>query len=676
MSLKTRLTVSSVIPLVVMTLLGLTISYFFWGKYKDAQRAEKLSYVVEASLKLVHELQKERGMSTGFVGSSGQKFSQELKDQRKKVDESMERFFKILEESSLVGQKKVAEKLQVIRTFIKQLPTVRSRIDSLQMDKGAVVNFYTGLNAELIGLTGLIAHYTGDVHIAAKIVALEEFSRFKDVEGIKRALLSVVFAVDRFEEDLLERYLKLSGKQEAFLEVFYDVAPDEYIKIFEEVRTSPQFRDAEDLERLALTQKENFGVSPERWFEVQTRKINLLKQVEDSMISNLINIAKQVKGDYLLRFSVMSVSVFVVLLVVSFITFRTVKLVNLRIESAVKSIKDLSERMEFSKVKVDTDYKDEFTHLEEALISTVRSIGKVIEVIKSVMEKVAQGHFSQRVRGDFKGDLKALADNVNVSLDNLQKTMDSIKEVMGRVSKGDLKARIEGEFKGDLKELVDYVNSSIHQLQELLKRIKEDILEVTSNLASITTSVDETSEAIRQISEETLKARNLSNDMSEAIDSGKQKVNDMHSAMENIVKVSKDIGSITETIINIAEQTNLLALNASIEAARAGEIGRGFAVVAEEVRRLAEISGNAAKEIAQLVERVSKAVEEGRGASKEVVDSYARIEEVVKEVVTSIDTIATAMEEQSRAVDIIRDNVANISSSTERIEENVKKFEV
>ncbi len=67
-----------------------------------------------------------------------------------------------------------------------------------------------------------------------------------------------------------------------------------------------------------------------------------------------------------------------------------------------------------------------------------------------------------------------------------------------------------------------------------------------------------------------------------------------------------EIASIVATIQGLANQTNLLALNAAIEAARAGEHGKGFAVVAEEVRRLADQSGQAAEDIRGLLEEVTK----------------------------------------------------------------------
>ncbi len=322
----------------------------------------------------------------------------------------------------------------------------------------------------------------------------------------------------------------------------------------------------------------------------------------------------------------------------------------------------------------------------------IRQIGEISGEVDSLAKDM---RFKEVNLRRFRNELDRLIISLEQMVKEIGDAVMSVKDVMQKVSKGNIKVRVEGEYRGDIGELINYINTSLRDLQSALgsvkgslvsiassikslnastQRIEKDNENLSGNIASIMTSVDETSEAIRQISEETQRARNVSLDMEKAIQMGKSKVTFMHTSMGNIVEVSREVNSITETIIDIAEQINLLALNAAIEAARAGELGRGFAVVADEVRRLAEISGNAAKEIAALIEKAVRTVEEGRVASEELVESYVKIEEVTKEIANVIDTIATAMEEQSRAIDIIRDNMTEITSVSEKNTENMKKI--
>lgn len=94
-----------------------------------------------------------------------------------------------------------------------------------------------------------------------------------------------------------------------------------------------------------------------------------------------------------------------------------------------------------------------------------------------------------------------------------------------------------------------------------------------------------------------------------------------------------------------ASRSNILALNASIEAARAGEAGKGFAVVANEMGKLAQTSGNSAKEISSSLLGIFEAFNKVDEAINDANDAASNQAATTQEVSAALADIANSVSE-------------------------------
>ncbi|WEJ10632.1 globin-coupled sensor protein [Sinorhizobium prairiense] len=228
------------------------------------------------------------------------------------------------------------------------------------------------------------------------------------------------------------------------------------------------------------------------------------------------------------------------------------------------------------------------------------------------------------------------------------------------IGEGDLTARLPEDAPDAYQPIVAGLNTALGQIRDALlaadkrataaeaivSELRGSAAEFSGNAGAEAKAIDQhlvslgtVTERIRTGSIRIAETETKAGETRIAVERSGEIAGQAISAMADIEASAEKIGQIIGVIDEIAFQTNLLALNAGIEAARAGESGRGFAVVAQEVRALAQRSGEAAREIKQLVTGTKGQVVAGVeivGRTQHAISSIAEQVISINEAVTGI----------------------------------------
>ena len=291
---KGKITLITVLSLLAISILSYQLISRAYKNYVKSKNLKTSITIAERVSLLVHELQKERGRTAGFLGSGGTTFYEELKEQREKTNKRIAQLKEILSKETIqaLPKKERAFFVNLLNEQIPKLTEIRNKVDSLSIPLNRAIEFYTRLNNNLIDSIGLLSSESTNPEIARELLAYADFMYAKEKAGLERAILSVVFANNKFSSDRqLEKLVDLMAQQKAFLKAFQLAASEDVYNYYRKtVENSLAFKTVKEYEALALSKftEGNFNVDPNQWFKVITDKINLMKQVEDFIAKDLI----------------------------------------------------------------------------------------------------------------------------------------------------------------------------------------------------------------------------------------------------------------------------------------------------------------------------------------------------------------------------------------------------
>jgi len=255
---------------------------------------------------LIHELQKERGLSSGYIASDGERFGPALVAQQKVTSSAEQELVSIFSENKIGGA--------ILRSVDEEwmlLQVLRGRVQKLELSRDYTIDQYTILIKTLFDLQMSAFHSPVDASILRKQIALVAFSQAKEAAGQERALISAILSDHDLANGRIEVLNSLWATKHDRLTNFSRLADDETNSMYLSMLAEQHIKDTERIRqkvKAAIFWEETHGndatsgelpvslPTPERWFELASQTIDAMKHLEDQQNYSLRNSAEQVEA--------------------------------------------------------------------------------------------------------------------------------------------------------------------------------------------------------------------------------------------------------------------------------------------------------------------------------------------------------------------------------------------
>ncbi|WP_341864079.1 methyl-accepting chemotaxis protein [Gymnodinialimonas sp. 57CJ19] len=637
MNLRTRMALM-IAPLLI------ALGYFGWlelsslrADIRNAETTHAVTLEFSELSDLVHELQRERGVSAGFTTTNGRALTNELNAQRQQTDAALVQ----IQATLAALAPRYPDDVSPLQADLAQLADQRAAVIRVSLSVPEIVAFYTGsilaIQRIQTELTGLIT----EDEVMADLQAALLLTIAKEAAGLELAIGAAGLGRVQFPPELYTEFVMLRGGMNTLLrsagQASHSPELAERITAHPSAEDMGLFRGSIDQ---AMASNGISGLRPLDWFVASTQWIDHLRAIEQDLMSNVsataLGVLTSTHRAYWLQLT-FALCVAAGAAAMAVTTFESLIRRVMRITGAVKQFTTGT----YDVVIPDTDHGD--------------AVGDMAAAVQAFKEHTLA------LRRDA-AEVKA-ADEAQI-LGKAQKVVELVTEGLADLARADLTRHfdvpldpeydsIRSDFNAATTRLCDVMNNISQATGDLGTRAQvmaQSAADLEARTSQQVATLNATSDRVNVLSEE---VKDYANDVQQAADlASTAKANVERSggvvlavtdAMDRIATSSREIDNVLMLIDEISHQTNLLALNAGVEAARAGDAGRGFSIVASEVRDLARRSGSAAQEIKSMIDDSTANVSEG----VKLVREAGMVLTEVSDEITNVDKVLSRLAEGS-----------------------------
>jgi len=668
-------------PILALVMFLIFNSYGAYQDYRQNVQIERLAEISKLVGNAIHETQKERGLSAVYIGEEGKEDKKKLLSaQWALTDESVKNL-----ESALSGDlraygdsfaelattaKETLGRFKEVRDFILTIDfhefnrEITRRAALNYVDRNVLVPIipladesgvqFAKIEADLAALIDQMVGLASSAEMSAKLSSLATLLKVKEMGANERALVVTAFSDGLFTAETYSEFLRLKGAQDTFLTVFYSTATTDNDEAYVNTVTGDAVVDAEDV-RIFISDMEGgdmtgSGYTGLEWYEMSTRKINLIKSVVDVVSADIVEDASHKASSAFLSVLIFGIVAIVVTLLTFFIFIvsRSISKPLGLMNEAMLSLADGDMTVEVPCL----GYGSEVGQMASAVDNFKQ--GRIERQRLEVEAKEAEE--TQR-----KNEEKQRLEAESAKQAEQEREHETNQRRQARADK--LESRI-AEFDESILQKIGSFNAAIADMEQAAvtlsdtaKRTETQSVaaatgasEASQNVQTVAAASEQMASTVAGINEQMNHSSQITGQAMDTIDSTAQIAVELQSSSQNI-------GNVIDLINEIAEQTNLLALNATIEAARAGDAGKGFAVVASEVKELSNQTSSATNDISEHIKRLQE-------ISASVVTSVDKTRDALKENSEVAVNVTGAVEQQALATQEISQNIQQVATGT------------
>lgn len=633
LTISSRILILCLIP--ILGLIGMCANQIFNVRAK-VKLTDNILHLIEMAptiSNLAHQLQLERGQSAGFISSNRAKFSTEIIATRSKVNDAISEF-----KTKLSGIDRLKKYPHFYKPFartgssLEKISGKRSAIDNMSLSVKGMAGFYTPVITDLLDMIESIEEMTTDGEIIRSLMVYAALLRGKESAGLERAMGATGFGAGKFNTEVYQNYLKFIANQTTSFELFMRHAHEEQIEKLKQIFEGAASSELKTLRQLAFNAPfgaDISGVSADQWFDVSTKRIEQLRDLEIGMVNTTKSIALQHVHAASTSFWTYCGLIFGLIILTIGLSYVIAKSIVGQVQNLTKLMQDLARN--------NTSIKIDMEHRTDELGEMARAIGvfRTNAIERARLEKAAV----------FENDKEAMQQT------HISKVIEEFK-VIEKDIRGSFLKQTQA-----IQEAAELLHSGSILAAEGANSMQLSSASASRNVETVASATTQLSASMQEIASQVHKA-------DEIVKRTTQTTEMTDKDISSLSKTADKIGDVVGLIREIAEQTNLLALNATIEAARAGDAGKGFAVVAQEVKQLSQQTASATDEIVAQISAVQSSSHGAVSAIKNIMDQVKEINEVTV-------TIASAVEEQQAATTEIASSIRSAAEQSSEVSRNV-----